>query len=370
MDPDQQEQQSQELQEKQYDYSHPIISIDFFLDPDQDQTGIRHILAQITNKYSGEPPQTIELLDDSNGSFTQFTNFITPFLTQFSQIFPHTSKSFIQVNQQQKLDDFIDKQESFISNEFEIEQEEELPQQRQQPQQQSQQNTNLLGIPVNYPLILQKLQLFSDLESSKILIDLINANKGKQPPDSEIQTQVEELVKNNTGLAGISTEALFEDKNPIRINYNLEVLKGAAYIGKFAIPAISGIVSVGIALASTDAAKATVRYSHIFVTKDGVLTDGFAVLPIKSSEIVTDGKLDTLKINNYAGLLKLSNADGNWLETSKQRVVDVPRLDDVIGSGKTTEYDRAVYFLGKDKIYGGNTISKRTKNKRITRRRK
>jgi hypothetical protein len=114
----------------------------------------------------------------------------------------------------------------------------------------------------------------------------------------------------------------------------------------------------------------TNRSSHLFVTKHGVLTDGFAVLPIQSSQIVTNGKLDTSKINNYAGLLKLSNTDGNWLETAKQRIIDVPRLDDVVGAGKTTEYDRAVYFLGKDKIYGGKTLSKKIKNKRTTRRRK
>lgn len=146
--------------------------------------------------------------------------------------------------------------------------------------------------------------------------------------DEAIDTVVE---KKSVTLLGVG-----DDKEYIK-NYNKTILgeKCTTNLGKHKIGGIPD--------------------TQVFLTKDGIITDGFAILPLESVTASGISDPDDNLLQKYATLWKLAN----------KNKTPIPGMS----MDQSTEYDVAVNKMKTEQKYGGSkTSSQRPTNKKFTRR--
>jgi hypothetical protein len=214
----------------------------------------------------------------------------------------------------------------------------------------------------------------NDFNVNEILTKWDEKTTCKQGVIDKIGTTPKQIKKD------ISTEQIKKliaenkDNNPdIHIAYNTKVLEDAAYLGSF---------KYKTTLIGSESEQ------HVFLTKKGILTDGYAILSIDKDVYDEPNKTFTFTkdINKpYSSLWKLSNKDG--LNSAGKKVdedvnggrnIVVEDLDTIIGNTnlfgykETTEYDKAIFILAEKNPgkYGGkrNTLSNKPDKKHKTRR--
>ena len=95
--------------------------------------------------------------------------------------------------------------------------------------------------------------------------------------------------------------------------------------------------------------------TQVFLTKDGIITDGFAILPLESVTASGISDPDDNLLQKYSTLWKLAN----------KNKTPIPGMS----MDQSTEYDVAVNKMKTEKKYGGSkTSSQRPTNKKFTRR--
>jgi len=197
----------------------------------------------------------------------------------------------------------------------------------------------------------------SDNTSKNELLKLYTDNLSKTPTEEDIKKQVTELVEKNeivnTGVKTVANTVLntfgrkggaiqdalsLNAPNDWHVNYNMKVLKGAAYLGKHTIQK---------------------ELRMVFLTKDLILTDGYAILPI-NSDAITNGIIrdpDSTTFQQYVTIWKLSNKDKLKMGVDDAIIQDADR-DKYYGPKSQTEYDVAVKKMNSDQIYGGGVYNK------------
>jgi hypothetical protein len=302
MENDDEEQMNEQMDElqKEYDYSHPIVTIDFFLDPNQSETGIRYIIARITNQYTKDS-QSIELVDDSNGSFVQLTSLLTPFLTQFQKIIPHTSKSLVQINKESKEERFMDIQESFIQRELDADLIHTI-----------EENTDKTTCPpFNWnPKVAQ------DMKDR--LNKLMDKNKLKK---SELDQKIQNAIADMFAYQSQNLNDKMDDKTTTKQAYITGLLDCAQYLGRHSI---------------------NNRNRDIFLTKEGVITDGYFIYAFNITIVKEEG--DTVKITDIAEVT-------SWKLVNKPQDYTLMATEPEIFNKSNTEFELAVNLMAKYGTY-------------------
>jgi len=273
-----------------------VLSIEVKLEKVEDGEGNKihiYIRDPIQNQ-----DQDMELLDDDDKSFAPFTEKLTGCLTTLQSILPHKSHSFFKSKDQ--LNELLE-------------------------------NTKRTQLDLLERGLVQK-------ESEKVDIkddgcppfQLVNG------VDEALKTQIDALIQSNDktneqlktkeGRIDFITKAvkkLFAEKNDNSISNrdkSIEHLDCARYLGEHNI----------------EGTQEAPLLRSVFITKDGVITDGYIILPF----VITDGQISSVG-NSYITRWKLFE-DANPVIKAQQLTWQVEG---------DTSYDIAVNLLKKYKTY-------------------
>jgi hypothetical protein len=313
------------------------------------KTDVKTITYKITD-LDTKNETTGQIDNDGNKSFNQFTKDLTKSIITLRTLLPTSVNMYYEktvVDNLNKYHDNFMKGESIVIEEAESEEKQDVKEKAEEG-----------VLPDVEPYLLKwGKDTYKDLIKTKI-----NENSSKSPPSkSDKIAQITKLVTNHE---------LIKDKNTEeRIKYNTAVLRDALYVGLFEYPTNNPLDS---------------KELHVFLTNKGILTDGYAILSDRTSDVVnkdTNNLIFTSLTKTYQSLWKLANRDNNGggltirnplMGGPETKQFDYQDMEALLGDKTyTTEYDRAIYFLNKDTVYGGQkTLSNRPSKKHGTRRRR
>jgi hypothetical protein len=280
-----------------------IMSLKFYL---QDGGDMRNILLSIT-KENDEQVESISITNNSDKAFKIITNELTKYVVDLNSVFPRNSKDFYKSEKEkaeikQKV---IAAQNAFISKET------------------SCKKYNIISARIEPP------QLKTLLEK------LVNSNNTTNLTQSDIDSQIDKIIDADWTL-------LDKDKSKI---YNKDKLK-AECTRSLGMHTIDG------------------QSRQVFLTKDGIMTDGYAILSLNTSGIIEEKGSVTVvdpgsgPFGGYIRSFKMANKDKAIQNTLSDK----------------TEYDNVVEQLLANGNYtsrllgGTKTLSKKPTNKRKTKR--
>lgn len=280
-----------------------------------------------------------ELNDDGSKSLNEFTQKLTSSIKTFRALLPPSVTSYYD---EKVVNELIEHQQHFMDGKSVANKLMEKG------------DTETEGDNIEYDPLIKSM---TDATSKNELLKLYTDNLPNTPTEEDIKKQVTELVEKNeivnTGVNAVANavgmkggaiqDALqgaisLNAPNDWHVNYNMKVLEGAAYLGKHTIQKESRMV---------------------FLTKDLILTDGYAILPI-NSDAITNGIIrdpDTTMFQQYGTIWKLSNKDKLNLGVNDVIIQDADR-DKYYGPKSQTEYDVAVKKMRSEQIYGGGVYNK------------
>jgi len=215
-----------------------VLSIEVKLERDQQDNKIK---VYVKNPYSKDVDKIIELKDDDDSSFKTFTDNLAPVLTTLHSVLPHKSKSFFKstADKEAAAEETRTAQEEILGK---VKQEESvIP---------TSDNEIILTLPKCGKFVLPGI----DKGIKDKIQALINKNKENVNNEKLLDAKIDEALKkiHNNDTTKITT---FKD------NY----MNCASYLGQHLI-------------------KETL--TDVFFTKDGIITDGYAILPFKISGTV------------------------------------------------------------------------------------
>jgi hypothetical protein len=270
--------------------------------------GEEHIIEIVMNDEDDNHTETIQLEDDSDESFKKLTSALANSVTTFNKILPHKSKSLFSSKKQ--------------TEKYKIE---TLEAQNKLLEKGDQSSSSTSEKPVENQ---QECQFdFKNVDPA--IADKI---KGVIKPLSsdEVDKLVEEIIAKK-----VTDKAKQE--------YTKEVMKCSQYLGK---GDITGLLN-------------SKEEADFFLTKDGIITDGFAIFYYKD---VSDGKI--IYNNNmltYQLLWKIANP-----ATSTNKSEWGINLD------QNTEYELAIQLMKKYGTYDETEINKKLnkggRNKTMTKK--
>jgi hypothetical protein len=329
-----------------------IVTIEFSLGttplttPQTQGETIYPIIVGITSHYKYDPnnnkKQLLTMEDDSDKSFNTLIQKLTENVLIFRKVFPHFSKDLLK-SSQRKLEDL----KTLSETQSKYKKGEKI-------------NIGKKGDDagpsgVVYADVINKLK---DEDMKTKLTALVDKYKDQTQDPTD---QVKRLVAKYEGLsgvgAGVTGKLLGTATAEFHIAYNLKALEDAAYIGKHTID--------------------SEPLRHVYLTKDCIITDGYAILPISTGSI-KDGVVQDLSMwtGGYGLAWKISNKNKmpftggiRTITTFKLDGQD-KTLDDIYGENEFTEYDVAVSKIIKNHVYGGShkTVSKKPPVHKTTRR--
>lgn len=275
-----------------------VLSIEVKLERDQQDNKIN---VYVKNPYSKETVIRFELEDDDEKSFKFFTDNLAPVLTTLHSILPHKSKGFFTSTEKKET----------MAQETKAAQEEILGKVKQEERVLPTSDNEI--IPTIPPPECDKFVLPGiDKDIKDKLQALINKNKENIKDKSALDAKIDEALKK------IHNEKSNEFK---------KYMDCASYLGQHLI-------------------KETL--TDVFFTKDGIITDGYAILPFKISGTVDNPAIvDPGSIAYGASLWKLDDGVLILGNTIKLR----------FGVSGDTMYEVAVNLLKKYKTYETDNLT-------------
>ena len=273
-----------------------VLSIEVKLERDQQDNKIK---VYVKNPYSKDVDKIIELKDDDDSSFKTFTDNLAPVLTTLHSVLPHKSKSFFKST--------ADKEAA--AEETRTAQEEILGKVKQEePVIPTSDNEIILTLPKCGNFVLPGI----DKDIKDKIQALINKNKENVNNEKLLDAKIDEALKK------IHNEKSNEFK---------KYMDCASYLGQHLI-------------------KETL--TDVFFTKDGIITDGYAILPFKITGTVDNPAIvDPGSIAYGASLWKLDDGVLILGNTIKLR----------FGVSGNTMYEVAVNLLKKYKTYETDNLT-------------
>ena len=273
-----------------------VLSIEVKLERDQQDNKIN---VYVKNPYSKETVIRFELEDDDEKSFKFFTDNLAPVLTTLHSILPHKSKGFFTSTEKKET----------MAQETKAAQEEILGKVKQEERVlPTSDNEIILTVPECDKFVLPGI----DKDIKDKLQALINKNKENIKDKSALDAKIDEALKK------IHNEKSNEFK---------KYMDCASYLGQHLI-------------------KETL--TDVFFTKDGIITDGYAILPFKITGTVDNPAIvDPGSIAYGASLWKLDDGVLILGNTIKLR----------FGVSGDTMYEVAVNLLKKYKTYETDNLT-------------
>ena len=273
-----------------------VLSIEVKLERDQQDNKIK---IYVKNPYSKDVDKIIELKDDDDSSFKTFTDNLAPVLTTLHSVLPHKSKSFFKST--------ADKEAA--AEETRTAQEEILGKVKQEePVIPTSDNEIIPTLPECGNFVLPGI----DKDIKDKIQALINKNKENVNNEKLLDAKIDEALKK------IHNEKSNEFK---------KYMDCASYLGQHLI-------------------KETL--TDVFFTKDGIITDGYAILPFKIAGTVDNPAIvDPGSIAYGASLWKLDDDVLILGNTIKLR----------FGVSGNTMYEVAVNLLKKYKTYETDNLT-------------
>ena len=273
-----------------------VLSIEVKLERDQQDNKIK---IYVKNPYSKDVDKIIELKDDDDSSFKTFTDNLAPVLTTLHSVLPHKSKSFFKST--------ADKEAA--AEETRTAQEEILGKVKQEePVIPTSDNEIIPTLPECGNFVLPGI----DKDIKDKIQALINKNKENVNNEKLLDAKIDEALKK------IHNEKSNEFK---------KYMDCASYLGQHLI-------------------KETL--TDVFFTKDGIITDGYAILPFKIAGTVDNPAIvDPGSIAYGASLWKLDDGVLILGNTIKLR----------FGVSGNTMYEVAVNLLKKYKTYETDNLT-------------
>lgn len=280
-----------------------ILSLKFYL---QDGGDMRNILLSIT-KENDEQVESISITNNSDSVFKYITNELTKHIVDLNSVFPRNSKDFYKSEKEKEeiKQKVIAAQTAFLSK------------------------TNSCR---KYNIITARIE---PPELKKLLEQLVNSNNSTTLTQSEIDSQIDSIIDADWTL-------LDKDKSKI---YNKDKLKAECTrsLGKHKIDG---------------------KERQVFLTNDGIMTDGYAILSLNTGGLIEEKGSVTVvdpgegPFGGYIRSFKMANKDKAIQNTLSDK----------------TEYDNVVEQLLANGNYtsrilgGSKTLSKKPTNKRKTKR--
>ena len=275
-----------------------VLSIEVKLERDQQDNKIK---IYVKNPYSKDVDKIIELKDDDDSSFKTFTDNLAPVLTTLHSVLPHKSKSFFKstADKEAAAEETRTAQEEILGK---VKQEEHvIP---------TSDNEIIPTIPP--PECGNFVLPGIDKDIKDKIQALINKNKENVNNEKLLDAKIDEALKK------IHNEKSNEFK---------KYMDCASYLGQHLI-------------------KETL--TDVFFTKDGIITDGYAILPFKIAGTVDNPAIvDPGSIAYGASLWKLDDGVLILGNTIKLR----------FGVSGNTMYEVAVNLLKKYKTYETDNLT-------------
>lgn len=283
-----------------------ILSLKFYLKGDVQGDGMRNILLSIT-KDDDAQVESISITNNSDNVFKIITNELTKHVVDLNSVFPRNSKDFYK-SEKEKAEiksKVVAAQNAFLSKVT------------------SCRKFNTVTARIEPPEL-------------KILLEkLVNSNNSTTFTQSQIDSQIDSIIDADWTL-------LDKDKSKI---YNKGILKAECTrsLGKHKIDG---------------------KEREVFLTSDGIMTDGYAILSLNTSGLIEEKGSVTVvdpgegPFGGYIRSFKMANKDKAIQNTLSDK----------------TEYDNVVEQLlangnYSSRILGGNkTFSRKPSSKRKTKR--